>query len=64
LLLDRILDRLKTGAENLDVIRWAQEWGIRIEHVIQILEVLDINSRRLCHHFDELPAVCTTVPRE
>ena len=28
LLLDRILDRLKTGQENLDIILWAQDWGV------------------------------------
>ncbi len=31
LLLDRILDRLKAGQENLDVICWAQRWGMPIE---------------------------------
>ncbi len=52
LLLDRILDRLKAGKENLDILLWAHEWGIRIEPVIRILEALDINSRRLAHRFD------------
>lgn len=52
LLLDRILDRIKVGQENLDIIRWAQDWHIDIIPVIQILEVLDINSRRLAHKFD------------
>jgi hypothetical protein len=52
LLLDRILDRLKSGQENLDIICWAQNWGISIEQVILILEALDINSRRLAHRFD------------
>lgn len=52
LLLDRILDRLKTGWENLNVIRWAQEWNLPMKQVIDILEVLDINSRRLAHGFD------------
>ena len=52
LLLDRILDRLKAGQENLDIICWAQTWGIDIEPVLQILEALDINSRRLAHRFD------------
>src|SRR5205823_10655311 len=28
LLLDRILDRIKAGQENLDIILWAQDWGI------------------------------------
>ena len=52
LLLDRILDRLKAGQENLDIINWALCWGIPIDPVIQILEALDINSRRLAHRFD------------
>lgn len=52
LLLDRILDRLKAGQENLDIIVWAQNWGIAILPVLQILEALDINSRRLAHRFD------------
>jgi hypothetical protein len=52
LLVDRILDRLKSGKENLDVIVWAQDWGIPIEPALQILEALDINSRRLAHRFD------------
>ena len=52
LLLDRILDRLKSGQENLDIICWAQTWGIQMEPVLQILEALDINSRRLAHRFD------------
>src|SRR5438270_11800280 len=28
LLLDRILDRIKAGQENLDIICWAHDWGI------------------------------------
>src|SRR6516162_9234087 len=40
-LLDRILDRLKTGQENLDILVWAIDWGITTEPVLQILEVLD-----------------------
>lgn len=52
LLLDRILDRLKAGQENLDIILWAQDWNIPITHVLDILEALDINSRRLAHRFD------------
>ena len=53
ILLDRILDRLKAGKENLDVIIWAQDWGIPIEPALQILEALDINSRRLAHRFEQ-----------
>src|SRR5262245_22936904 len=52
LLLDRILDRLKEGKENLDILLWAQDWGLSTEPVILILEALDINSRRLPHRFD------------
>ena len=52
LLLDRILDRLKSGQENLEVIIWALEWHLPIDPVLQILRALDINSRRLAHRFD------------
>jgi hypothetical protein len=51
LLLDRILDRIKAGQENLDIIRWALNWGIDTKSLIEILEALDINSRRLAHRF-------------
>ena len=52
LLLDRILDRIKAGQENLDIISWALNWGIDTKQVIDILEQLDINSRRLAHKFE------------
>jgi hypothetical protein len=52
LLLDRILDRLKEGQENLDIIVWASAWNIPLDPVLKILEALDINSRRLAHRFD------------
>ena len=52
LLLDRILDRLKAGQENLDILNWAHAWGIPSDSVIEVLEALDINSRRLAHRFD------------
>jgi len=52
LLLDRILDRIKVGQENLQILLWASEWGIPIEPVLDILQALDINSRRLAHKFD------------
>ena len=55
LLLDRILDRLKTGQENLDIILWALDWGISVKDVRDILQALDINSKRLAHRFDPLP---------
>jgi hypothetical protein len=52
LLLDRILDRLKAGQENLDVILWALDWQLPIQQVLDVLQALDINSRRLVHKFD------------
>ncbi len=52
LLLDRILDRLKEKQENLDIINWALDWNLPINQVREILEALDINSRRLAHRFD------------
>jgi hypothetical protein len=55
LLLDRILDRLKSGQENLHIITWALDWGIPTDRVLRILEALDINSRRLAHRFDPQP---------
>lgn len=47
LLLDRILDRLKTGKENLDVIQWALDFGLNSAKVRDILIELNINSRRI-----------------
>jgi hypothetical protein len=55
LLLDRILDRIKIGQENLEIISWALDWHIPIEPVLQILEAIDINSSRLAHRFDPHP---------
>jgi hypothetical protein len=52
LLLDRILDRLKAGQENLDIIIYGLTWGLPMTPVLQILEALDVNSRRLSHRFD------------
>lgn len=51
-LLDQIVELLKDGQENLGVIAWAKRCRIDIDPVIQILEALDINSRRLVHQFD------------
>jgi hypothetical protein len=46
-LLDRILDRVQAGQENLDIILWAREYGLPMERVIGLLEQLDINRARL-----------------
>lgn len=47
LLLDRILDRLDFGGENLQVLLWAIDWGLSIQRVIAILEQIDVNRARL-----------------
>jgi len=52
-LLDPILDKLKAGKENLDIICWANSNGISADTVMRILEVLDINSRRLAYQFEQ-----------
>jgi hypothetical protein len=54
-LLDAILDQLKAGKENLDVLRWAFDKCIPIDSVLEILEALDVNSSRLQHRFDPGP---------
>jgi len=53
LLLDRIVDRLKAGQENLDVIQWALSWSVSVDRVIEILEAVDVNSCRLSCRFSE-----------
>jgi len=50
LLLDRVLDRVQAGLENLDIILWAQQWGLDVQDVVDILESLDINVCRLQYH--------------
>jgi hypothetical protein len=52
LLLDRIVDRLIAGGENLLILLWAQDCHIPMENVLQILEALDINSKRLSYRFN------------
>ena len=51
-LLDLILNQLAAGKENLDVLSWAIGNSISTEPVNEILEALDVNSRRLAHRFE------------
>lgn len=51
-LLHSILEQLKSGNENLLVLLWAVKANIPTEPVRQILDALDVNSRRLVHRFD------------
>jgi hypothetical protein len=46
-LIDDILDRLKAGQENLDILNWAIDDCLPMVEVLEILETLDINSRRI-----------------
>ena len=46
-LFHEILDRLKSGQENLGVLNWAIDNHLPMEAVFDILETLDINSRRI-----------------
>ena len=52
LLLDRIIDRVIAGQENLHILLWARDWHISKEDVLGILTFLDINSKRLSHRFE------------
>jgi len=46
-LIDEVLWRLKSGWENLDVLCWAIDEHLDMDEVLEMLEMLDINSRRL-----------------
>jgi hypothetical protein len=51
-LIDPILHHLKHGRENLDILLWARNNHLPIKDVIEILETLDVNSRRIECRFD------------
>jgi hypothetical protein len=46
-LFSEIVRRLKSGQENLDILNWAIDSMLNMEEVFEILETLDINSRRI-----------------
>ena len=46
-LIDEILGQLKSGRENLDILNWALDHHLPMVEVLEILEALDINSRRI-----------------
>ena len=48
-LMNCVLELLKAGQENLDVICWAHHYHIPSDSVLGILEALDINARRPTH---------------
>jgi hypothetical protein len=51
-LIDPIVDRLKRGSENLEIILWALKNLLPMSDVLEILEALDVNSRRIECRFD------------
>jgi hypothetical protein len=51
-LLDPIIDHLKHGRENLDIIQWALKTEVPMDDVHEILLVLDVNSGRIECSFD------------
>jgi hypothetical protein len=51
-LIEDILLRLKAGEENLGVLNWAIDSNQVMDEVLEILETLDINSRRIEFHLD------------
>ena len=46
-LLPDILNMLRAGLENLNVLNWAIDNDLPMAEVLEILETLDINSRRI-----------------
>ena len=46
-LIDDILSMLKQGHENLNVLNWAIDNDLPMDEVLEILETLDINARRI-----------------
>jgi len=46
-LFETILEMLKVGQENLNVLNWAIDENLPMAEVLEILESLDINSRRI-----------------
>ncbi len=47
LLVDRVLDRVYEGYENLEILNWAIQWGLEMNRVIEILSLVDVNRARL-----------------
>jgi hypothetical protein len=46
-LVDYIVSRIKAGGENLDILLWVQDNHGSFEDALEILRLLDINSRRI-----------------
>ena len=46
-LLARMLEKIEGGSENLDIILWAQDEQLRMDDVLPLLEMVNINIARL-----------------
>jgi hypothetical protein len=46
-LLNAVLERIKEGAENLDLLRWGSEEHVPHSRLLQVLIAADINGHRL-----------------
>jgi hypothetical protein len=46
-LINQIVERLKAGQENLEILVWAIDNQYPMDEILEILEALDINSRRI-----------------
>jgi hypothetical protein len=46
-LLNYVLERIKKGAENLDLLRWGCEEHVPLDQLVKVLKAVDINGRRL-----------------
>jgi hypothetical protein len=54
-LIREIVERLKAGWENLSILCWARDVCLPRDEVLEVLETLDINSRRIeCQLEDRL----------
>lgn len=42
-----VVQRIKCGGENLDIIQWVLDNDKSLDDVLEILRLLDINSRRI-----------------
>jgi hypothetical protein len=59
LLLDRIVDRIKAGQENLQIVNWGIDWHINSDHINEILTAINMNCRRISHRFElRFPLSC------
>jgi len=52
MIMNSVLERLKQGGENLDIINWAKQENIPDNEIIRILTILNVNSSRISPDID------------